>query len=56
VADEFDADLLDKLRRHPDAGGSQKLLDVCPIQFHPVGLADAVDHLHLQRDDRHGRQ
>ena len=52
-ADQFHADLLKVLRGHAHTCRREKILDVATIEFKAVGFADAINHLHLQRNDRH---
>ena len=55
-AQQLAARLFEVLRGQPHAHGGEEILDVPGVEFVAVGLADAVDQPHLQRDDRHGRQ
>ena len=52
-AHELAAELLEVLRGEPHAHGGEEVLHVAAVELEAVGLADAVDHLHLQRNDRH---
>ena len=56
AAEELSSVTFHGLGRETGPGGGDEVADVTTIKGVAVSLADAVDHLHLDRDHRHGGQ
>jgi hypothetical protein len=55
ATEQLAAKLLQVLRGQAHPGGGDEFLDVALVQLYAVGLANAIHHLHLQRNDGHRR-